>query len=116
MEYQFPSNVRSVRPSLIREFSNNVKQYKDAIDLTLGQPDFPTPERVKQAGIKAILENHTGYTKNDGIAELRQAAAKYLKEQSHVTYDPEWRSWLPVVQQKQLMWHFVLSFPVVMMC
>lgn len=90
MEYQFPSNVRSVRPSLIREFSNNVKQYKDAIDLTLGQPDFPTPERVKQAGIKAILENHTGYTKNDGIAELRQAAAKYLKEQSHVTYDPEW--------------------------
>lgn len=90
MNYYFPSNIRSVRPSIIREFSNKVKNFPDAIDLTLGQPDFPTPERVKRAAIDAIEKNHTGYTKNDGIEELRYQAAAYLKEHNHVTYDPEW--------------------------
>ena len=44
----------------IRLFSNEVVKYEDGINLTIGEPDFPTPERVKRAGIEAIQQNRTG--------------------------------------------------------
>lgn len=90
MNYYFQSTVRSARPSIIREFANRTAQIEDAINLTLGEPDFNTPERIKQAGIKAIQDNHTRYTNNDGLRELRVAACDYFKRHYGLTYDPDW--------------------------
>src|SRR3954464_15499524 len=45
----------------------------DVVDFGPGEPDFPTPENVKQAGIRAIQENFTKYTAIGGIKELRKA-------------------------------------------
>ena len=61
----------------------------DVVDLSVGEPDFPTPENVKEAGIKAIRDNFTKYTASDGILTLRQAIAKRLKEDYGVVYDPK---------------------------
>jgi aspartate/methionine/tyrosine aminotransferase len=61
----------------------------DVIDLSVGEPDFPTPENVKDAGIKAIRDNFTKYTESDGILALRKAIAKRLKEDYGVEYAPK---------------------------
>jgi aspartate aminotransferase len=49
------------------------RQGVDVVDFGAGEPDFPTPDNVKQAGIRAIAENFTKYTSSAGIPELRQA-------------------------------------------
>jgi len=61
----------------------------DVIDLSVGEPDFPTPENIKEAGIKAIRDNFTKYTVSDGILSLRQAIAKRLKEDHGLEYAPK---------------------------
>lgn len=71
--------VNSIEISGIRKFSNKVSKYPDAISLTLGQPDFNVPEKIKKAMIDAINSNKTTYTTNAGIVELRQEISKYLK-------------------------------------
>jgi aspartate aminotransferase len=53
----------------------------DLISLTSGEPDFPTPEHIKRAGIAAIEHNFTKYTPNNGILELLEAISiKFLKD------------------------------------
>jgi len=61
----------------------------DVIDLSVGEPDFTTPENVKEAGIKAIRDNFTKYTESDGILALRKAIAKRLKDDYGVEYAPK---------------------------
>jgi len=61
----------------------------DVIDFSVGEPDFPTPEAVKKAGIKAIEENFTKYVANDGIAELKKAIIEKLGKENNVKYKPE---------------------------
>jgi len=61
----------------------------DVVDLSVGEPDFATPENVKDAGIKAIRDNFTKYTASDGILSLRKAIAKRLKEDYGVEYAPK---------------------------
>ncbi len=73
----------------IRQFSNMVSQFPDAINLTIGQPDFPTPEHIKQAGIRAVENNKTGYTHNAGLIELRSAVSEFVQTKYHLSYDPE---------------------------
>src|SRR6478609_5570866 len=51
---------------------------KDIISFCIGQPDFPAPEHVQEAAIRAIRGGKHGYTPSAGIDELREAAAKYL--------------------------------------
>jgi aspartate aminotransferase len=53
---------------------------EDVVDFSAGQPDFPTPEHIKEAGHRAITENFTRYTANAGIPELRQAIADRYRE------------------------------------
>jgi len=57
------------------------------IDLSIGEPDFPTPDKVKEAAKKAINNNFTKYTVNSGIIELRQAIARKLKLDNNLEYD-----------------------------
>lgn len=73
------NNVKSIEISGIRKFYNLVQTVPDVISLTLGQPDFPVPTRMKEALIEAICANKTGYTSNAGISELRAEISKYLK-------------------------------------
>jgi aspartate/methionine/tyrosine aminotransferase len=59
----------------------------DVIDLSVGEPDFPTPDNIKQAGKRAIDNNFTRYTANPGIPELKQAIADTLKRDHHIDYE-----------------------------
>ncbi|MBN1223921.1 MAG: pyridoxal phosphate-dependent aminotransferase [Candidatus Aminicenantes bacterium] len=60
----------------------------DIIDLSVGEPDFPTPENVKAAGIKAIQDNFTKYTQNEGIPALKEAIVARMKEDHQLLYTP----------------------------
>ncbi|WP_078434544.1 aminotransferase A [Metabacillus halosaccharovorans] len=88
MEHLVNSKVKQIELSGIRKFFNLVADYEDVISLTIGQPDFPTPEHVKVAGMKAIDENFTTYTHNAGLIELREAASQFLNKKYGLTYSP----------------------------
>ncbi|MGA2588242.1 MAG: pyridoxal phosphate-dependent aminotransferase [Candidatus Aminicenantales bacterium] len=60
----------------------------DVVDLSIGEPDFFTPENVKAAGIKAIQENFTKYTENEGTPALKKAIIARIKEDHGLTYAP----------------------------
>lgn len=66
-----------------------VSDFDDLISLTIGQPDFPTPNHVKKAGIHAIEDNFTSYTHNAGTMELRQAACEFVKTKYGLQYKPD---------------------------
>lgn len=90
MEHLINPRVKDIQVSGIRKFSNLVANTPDAISLTLGQPDFPTPGHVKEAAKAAIDENKTTYTHNAGLLPLRQAAARFIEQKySLPAYDPE---------------------------
>jgi aminotransferase len=88
LEHLVNSKVKNIEISGIRKFFNMVAGTKDMISLTLGQPDFPTPEHVKEAGKKAIDENFTTYTHNAGYIELRTAAAQFVQTKYGLSYNP----------------------------
>jgi aminotransferase len=88
MEHLLNSRAKSIQISGIRKFFNEVVKYPDAISLTLGQPDFPTPLHVKEAAIKAIHNNQTVYSHNAGYEELRKAASGFLFEKYDLKYEP----------------------------
>ncbi|MGD2245550.1 MAG: pyridoxal phosphate-dependent aminotransferase [Candidatus Aminicenantes bacterium] len=58
----------------------------DIVDLSIGEPDFFTPDNIKKAGIQAIEENFTRYTTNEGIPELKDAILNRLKEDLGLSY------------------------------
>ncbi len=89
VEHLINKNVQSIEISGIRKFFNMVADYKDVISLTIGQPDFHTPDHVKTAGIKAIEKNFTTYTHNAGYIELRTAACQFLERKYNLVYKPE---------------------------
>jgi len=61
----------------------------DVISFSAGQPNFPTPEHIKDAGIEAINTNQTGYTASSGTPELRAAVAEWMTREVGVKYGPE---------------------------
>ncbi len=61
---------------------------KNVIDLSVGEPDFPTPDNVKRAGIAAINANYTKYTPNSGIPDLKKAIIRKYREECGVEYKP----------------------------
>lgn len=61
---------------------------KDVISLSLGEPDFNTPDFVKEAAKKAIDENYSTYTPVDGYLELREAISKKFKRDNNLEYKP----------------------------
>jgi aspartate aminotransferase len=62
---------------------------KDVISFCIGQPDFPTPDHIRLAGIKAITEGKTGYTPSPGIPQLRDAVARYYTRTRGVEVRPD---------------------------
>lgn len=80
--------VEKIQISGIRRFAEKVKKVDGAISLTIGQPDFPVPQNVSEAMIKAINANKTTYTSNAGIDELREEICTYLKS-FNIEYDKD---------------------------
>ncbi len=80
--------VKDIQFSGIRQFFNMVSEYEDVISLTIGQPDFSTPEGVKEAAKLAIDEDLTTYTHNAGLFSLREAAANFVKSKYGLNYNP----------------------------
>ncbi|CAD5250868.1 Aspartate aminotransferase [Bosea sp. 62] len=65
------------------------RQGKDIINLGIGQPDFPTPEHIVEAAVKALRDGHHGYTPANGILPLREAVAADLYKRFSVDVSPE---------------------------
>lgn len=61
----------------------------DVIDLSLGEPDFDTPQHIKDAAIKAITDNWSHYTPVPGFLDLREAVCTKLKRDNNLDYSPE---------------------------
>jgi aminotransferase len=88
MEHLINQHVRTIEISGIRKFANLMAEVPDAISLTIGQPDFPTPEHIKEMGKQAIDRDRTVYTPNAGLWEARQAVAAFVKAKYGLEYDP----------------------------
>lgn len=76
-------SVKNIPPSGIRKFFDLVNEMKDAISLSIGEPDFVTPWTVREAGILSLEKGHTHYSPNAGFIELRKEICNYLKENTH---------------------------------
>ncbi|TFE03671.1 aminotransferase A [Jeotgalibacillus sp. R-1-5s-1] len=81
--------VSQLQISGIRQFFNRIQHIENMISLTIGQPDFHTPDHIKQAAAKAILDNQTTYTHNAGILELRKAVSTFMKKKYDLDYQAE---------------------------
>lgn len=82
------SRVRDIRPSGIRAFFDLSAAGGETIALGVGEPDFATPERVREACVQALREGRTKYTSNAGLLELREELAAYLSGSFSLDYDP----------------------------
>jgi aminotransferase len=80
--------MATVPPSGIRRFFDIAATMQDVISLGVGEPDFTTPDNIRQAGIKSIEQGMTRYTSNAGILELRELIAQHLQKLYGVSYDP----------------------------
>ncbi len=89
MKLTLNSNSKFLRAPSIRQFSSRIKNINDCVNLTIGQPDFPMPDVVKQAYINAISEDKTSYSHNKGLTETRQAISQYFKRRYGFFYSEE---------------------------
>jgi len=84
--------ARSVQPSQTLLLFARAKKMKaegiDVVSFTAGEPDFPTPQIVKDAGVRAINENFTKYTQNRGIPDLLNAIAAKFKKDNNLSFEP----------------------------
>ncbi|MBQ5810673.1 MAG: aminotransferase class I/II-fold pyridoxal phosphate-dependent enzyme [Clostridia bacterium] len=79
----------SIKPSGIRKFFDIVEEMDDVITLGVGEPDFPTPWAVRQAGIRSLEDGKTRYTSNWGLKKLREEISAYMNRRFDLTYSPD---------------------------
>lgn len=84
---RFNHEVYNIAVSLIRKFDERVSSIPDILKLTLGEPDFNTPEHVKKSGVQAIEQNFSHYSGMAGLADVRQATSLFLKNKYQLDYD-----------------------------
>ena len=87
MPEKFSPRVAGIEISGIRKIFESAGP--GSINLGLGQPDFDTPQHIKDAAIQAIKEGKTGYTGNTGIPELRSAICAKFKKENGLSYTPD---------------------------
>ena len=92
MNYKISRRAASLSPSLTLVIDSKAKAMKaeglDVVGFGAGEPDFDTPQHIKDAAIKALNEGFTKYTPSSGIPELRQAIADKFKKDNGLTYKP----------------------------
>ena len=81
--------AKEIKPSGIRKFFDLTSTMKDVISLGIGEPDFPTPDFIREEGIRSIEAGRTKYTMNIGMIELREEIARYVKRKYNASYDAE---------------------------
>ena len=86
---RFNKNLDKIEVSLIRQFDQSISSIPGVLRLTLGEPDFTTPDHVKEVAKVAIDANESHYTGMSGLLALRQAASQFVKEKYNLSYDPE---------------------------
>ncbi len=93
MAIKLSNRIRLIQPSPTLTLSAKAKDMSDkglkVINFGVGEPDFNTPEYIKQAAHQAIDANFTRYTANAGIIELRQAICEKLKRDNGLHYEPK---------------------------
>jgi aspartate/methionine/tyrosine aminotransferase len=82
-------NLKKIKPSGIRKLFDLAQNRKDIISFGIGEPDFTTPDHVRDAAKRAIEEGYTHYTPNAGYADLREALAQKLANFNHIEAKPE---------------------------
>lgn len=92
MNYKISRRAALLSPSLTLVIDSKAKQMKadglDVVGFGAGEPDFDTPQHIKDAAIKAVAEGFTKYTPASGTPELRQAVADKFKRENGLTYKP----------------------------
>ena len=83
-----PRSVVEMPSSGIRKFFDILDSMTDVTALTVGQPDFVTPWKIREAGIESLETGKTYYTSNAGTLELRQEISRYMARRFDLTYDP----------------------------
>ena len=86
---RFNKQLDKIQVSLIRQFDQAISTIPGVLRLTLGEPDFMTPEHVKEAAKRAIDQNQSYYTGMSGLLTLRQAASDFVREKYQLDYAPE---------------------------
>ncbi len=85
--------ISLISPSITLQIAALAKQFKsegkDVIDFGAGEPDFDTPDFIKEAAIKAIQEGFTKYTPSEGILPLREAICRKFLNENKLTYSPD---------------------------
>ena len=81
-------HVREIPRSGIRDFFEVVQTMTDVISLGIGEPDYVTPWRIREAAIFGMEKGRTGYTSNLGLPKLRSAIAHYIERRYGITYHP----------------------------
>jgi aspartate aminotransferase len=92
MSNQLSDRINSVTPSATLEMAAKARELrasgKDIIGLSLGEPDFNTPDYIKEAAIQAVNDGYNSYTPVDGYAELKQAVITKFKRDNNLVYEP----------------------------
>ena len=92
MSKQLSDRINSVTPSATLEMAAKARELralgKDIIGLSLGEPDFNTPDYIKEAAIQAINDDYNAYTPVDGYVELKKAIITKFKRDNNLTYEP----------------------------
>lgn len=78
-----------MKPSGIRKFFDIAQNIEGVISLGVGEPDFKTPWKIRQAAIDSLEKGRTVYTANAGLIELRKEISKYFERIINIKYDPE---------------------------
>ncbi len=82
-------NLSKVKPSGIRKLFDLAQNRKDIISFGIGEPDFITPDHVREAAKQAIDDGYTRYTPNAGFRDLREALAQKLREENNIPVKAE---------------------------
>ena len=82
------SKLDLISASGIRRFFELIATTDGVISLGVGEPDFTTPNHIRQAAIRSIDQGHTAYTSNSGLPELRELISAHLERLYGVSYDP----------------------------
>ena len=83
-----PRSVVDMPSSGIRKFFDILDSMTDVTALTVGQPDFVTPWKIREAGIESLETGKTYYTSNAGTLELRREISRYMSRRFDLSYDP----------------------------
>lgn len=83
-----PRSIVDMPSSGIRKFFDILDSMTDVTALTVGQPDFVTPWKIREAGIESLETGKTYYTSNAGTLELRREISKYMNRRFDLSYDP----------------------------